>query len=61
MLAFSQCMRKHGITNFPDPIFSNNGVRLQLAQSSGINPSSPAFQSAQKACGQPLGKVTAAP
>ncbi len=52
-LAFSQCMRSHGVSNFPDPNAqgqitvqggSGNGV------SSGLNPNSPAFQSAQKAC-----------
>jgi hypothetical protein len=61
MLAFSQCMRTHGITNFPDPTFQGGGrIRLAL-KGNGLNPNSPAFQRAQKACGQPLGKVAAAP
>lgn len=60
MLAFSQCMRAHGITNFPDPTFHGARVGVQL-KGSGLNPSSPAFQSAQKACGQPFGKVSAVP
>ena len=51
MLAFSQCMRAHGITNFPDPTFGSNGdVGIRFDPSSGLNPRSPAFQSAQNAC-----------
>jgi hypothetical protein len=52
LLAFSRCMRAHGITNFPDPTFQNGGVGLRFGSSSGIDPSSPAFQAAQKACGK---------
>jgi hypothetical protein len=62
MLDFSKCMRAHGITGFPDPTFNGGGgVQLQLSKSTGIDPNSPAFQAAQKACGSPLGKVTSAP
>jgi hypothetical protein len=61
MLAFSQCMRAHGISGFPDPTFGGGGAQLRLGSQSGINPQSPAFQAAQKACGAPLGKVTSAP
>ncbi|MEA2196091.1 MAG: hypothetical protein QOJ25_142, partial [Solirubrobacteraceae bacterium] len=53
-LKFSACMRSHGVTGFPDPVFSGNGARLQL--SGGINPRAPAFQAAQKACGSPIVK-----
>jgi hypothetical protein len=56
-LKFSACMRSHGLTNFPDPTFSGPGVRLGLSKSSGIDPSSPAFQAAQKACGSVIGKA----
>ena len=56
-LAFSRCMRAHGITNFPDPQFHGAGVTMQLSQSSGINPQSPAFQAAQNACGKAFGKA----
>jgi hypothetical protein len=45
-IEFSDCMRSHGVPNFPDP--TANG--LQLPQ--GINARSPAFQSAQQACKQ---------
>jgi hypothetical protein len=62
MLQFSQCMRAHGISGFPDPTFSSGGgAQLQLNRNSGINPQSPAFQAAQKACGAPLGKVGGGP
>jgi hypothetical protein len=62
MLQFSQCMRAHGISGFPDPTFSSGGgVQLQLDKTSGIDPRSPAFQAAQKACGSPIGKVATGP
>jgi hypothetical protein len=46
-LAFSECMRAHGVTSFPDP-----GPRggIQLSANSGINPFSPAFKTAQSSC-----------
>jgi hypothetical protein len=42
-------MRSHGVPNFPDPNGSGPSVQL-LGSSSGINPQSPAFQSAQTSC-----------
>jgi hypothetical protein len=45
-VAFSVCMRSHGVPNFPDP--GPNG--LQITPSSGVNPRSPGFQAAQQAC-----------
>ena len=58
-LAMSRCMRSHGVPNFPDPQFQSGpgggiGVRIGGA---GINPNSPAFQAAQKACGSILGRA----
>jgi hypothetical protein len=50
-LKFSECMRSHGITNFPDP-GSRGGI--ELSSSSGINPFSPGFKAAQAACGKLL-------
>lgn len=61
-LKFSACMRSHGVPNFPDPKFSTSGgsVRLQVKAggAGAINPSSPQFQAAAKACQSvsPLGK-----
>ncbi len=52
-LDFSKCMRAHGVTNFPDPQFSNGGgVAIKITASSGIDPNSPTFQAAQQACGK---------
>jgi hypothetical protein len=56
-LANSRCMRSHGVPNFPDPQFGDNGeVRLKLSKGSGINPRSPAFQRAQRACAKYMPK-----
>ncbi|HEY6788549.1 MAG TPA: hypothetical protein VI365_14690 [Trebonia sp.] len=41
-LAFTRCMRAHGVPDFPDP----NGQAGQLGPGSGIDPDSPQFQSA---------------
>jgi hypothetical protein len=51
-LQFSQCMRTHGVPSFPDPKFGGGGeVRLKIGGGpSGIDPNSPQFQAAQKAC-----------
>jgi hypothetical protein len=55
-LRFAQCMRTHGVPNFPDPEFSRSGggvgIRIGEKKSgpSRIDPSSPQFQAAQKAC-----------
>lgn len=59
-LKFSQCMRAHGITNFPDPTFSSHGAGISLSAGSGINPNSPAFKAAQSACGSLIGKADVA-
>jgi hypothetical protein len=50
-LAFSQCMRSHGVPNFPDP---QAGGGIRIAPNSGVNPLSPAMQAAQKQCGKLL-------
>lgn len=49
-LQFSACMRSHGVKNFPDPSQNGGGVQLKIGKSSGIDPQSPTFQAAQKAC-----------
>jgi hypothetical protein len=46
-LKYSACIRAHGVPNFPDPVFSNGGAQLKIT---GIDPNSPQFQAAQKAC-----------
>jgi hypothetical protein len=52
-LAFSKCMRAHGVTNFPDPTFSAGGgigIHIQAGSKSGLDPNNPTFQKAQQAC-----------
>jgi hypothetical protein len=46
---FAQCMRSHGVPNFPDPT-SPKEIKLDIASSEG----SPAFQSAKTACDHAL-------
>lgn len=46
-LAYSQCMRAHGITKYPDP---DNQGHISLTQRDGIDISSAQFQAAQQAC-----------
>ena len=53
-LAMARCMRAHGISNFPDPtIRTGPGGRIGIEIGIGganVDPSSPAFQAAQKVC-----------
>jgi hypothetical protein len=49
MLAFSACMRAHGLKDFPDP--SNGGLQLRVGPGSAIDPNNPTFKKAQQACG----------
>jgi hypothetical protein len=53
-LEFSQCMRSHGITNFPDP--GSNG-EVAISVGSGVQVKSPAFQEAQDACAKFAGNT----
>jgi len=48
LLAYSKCMRDHGVANFPDPVFQGASVSLNVPD--GVDPNSPTFQAAQKAC-----------
>jgi hypothetical protein len=48
MLAFSACMRAHGLKDFPDP--SNGGLQIHSHPGSDLNPNNPTFQKAQQAC-----------
>jgi hypothetical protein len=54
-LAFSRCMRSHGVPNFPSPNISGGRISLKLGNGAGLNPSSPQFQAAQRACQSNLG------
>lgn len=47
-LAYSKCMRAHGVADFPDP---NTSGEIELdANGTGAAPDSPAFQKAAQAC-----------
>jgi hypothetical protein len=50
-LASAQCMRTHGVPNFPDPTFPSTGGEY-ITLPPGATPQSPAFLKAQKVCGQ---------
>jgi hypothetical protein len=45
-LRYARCMRQNGV-DFPDPKFENGGIRFG---GPGLNPNSPRFQQADKAC-----------
>jgi hypothetical protein len=49
-LKFSACMRSHGVPKFPDPQISGGRIGLVFGRNSGIDPNSPQFKAAQKAC-----------
>ena len=53
-LKFSQCMRSHGISDFPDPQSQpGGGIRISIHAGPGggnLSPQSPQFQAAQNAC-----------
>jgi hypothetical protein len=52
LLAFSVCMRKHGVPDFPDPI--NGKLVINGTVGSPIQPQSPQFQAALKVCQHPM-------
>jgi hypothetical protein len=57
-LKFSKCMREHGVSKFPDPQASGG---LLIGPDSGVDPSSPTFKAAQKACEDVLPRAGQAP
>jgi hypothetical protein len=48
VLAFSQCMRSHGVPRFPDPDPSTGGVKIDSAQQYGVSDSQ--LQAAENDC-----------
>jgi hypothetical protein len=46
--AYSECMRSHGMPNFPDPVLTPNGG--YGFRTKGVDPKSSIFQSASEAC-----------
>lgn len=55
-LRFAECMRSHGVPNFADPDFSSTPRQPKTTQSN-VNPQSPAFQRAVRACGGGLRRL----
>jgi hypothetical protein len=50
-LKFAGCMRSHGVPKYPDPeVGSGGGMKQTINPNDGVDPSSPQFQAAQKAC-----------
>jgi hypothetical protein len=49
LLQFAQCMRSHGISDFPDPS-SGGALVLNPGSSSDLDPSNAQFKAAQTAC-----------
>jgi hypothetical protein len=47
-VAYSQCMRSHGVSNFPDPVQTPDGGYGY--RTNGIDPNSASFQAALQAC-----------
>ena len=45
MIARAECMREHGVPNFPDPTFTADGISVFFGP--GVDPQSPAFVNAQ--------------
>ncbi|MGH7732797.1 MAG: hypothetical protein ACREOE_03610 [Gemmatimonadales bacterium] len=48
-LAYSRCMRSHGVANFPDPTQGAGGIQISGSQS-GLSPQSPVLASAKQSC-----------
>jgi hypothetical protein len=48
-LAYSKCIRAHGVPDFPDPD-SKGQIQLQAGPGSDLAPDSPRFKAAQQAC-----------
>jgi hypothetical protein len=50
-LEYARCMRAHGVPNYPDPTYAKTGrPNAPDLSGQGIDPQSPAFISAAKAC-----------
>lgn len=57
-LKYSQCMREHGVPKFPDPQ-PDGGLLVRAGN--GVDPNSPTFKAADKACKQLLPNVDGGP
>jgi hypothetical protein len=69
-LKYASCMRQHGV-DMPDPKFSGGGLTFQAGSGSknssgprdrlGVNPDTPKFKAADKACNHFLGSLGGGP
>jgi hypothetical protein len=50
LYAASACMRKHGVPNFPNPIFILGKYRFGFTSDSDVDPHTPQFQAAERYC-----------
>ncbi|HEX3615559.1 MAG TPA: hypothetical protein VHU61_03410 [Solirubrobacteraceae bacterium] len=46
----AQCMREHGVPNYPDPTYKDGQLLPPSIADPAINPASPAFSDASKKC-----------
>jgi hypothetical protein len=49
----AQCMREHGVPNYPDPTYQDGHLVPPSIAVPAINPASPAFGAASKTCQSP--------
>jgi hypothetical protein len=49
-LAYSKCMRSHGVPDFPDPKINGSSVSMGVGTRGDLNPSNPTFKAAGRAC-----------
>jgi len=58
LLQDAECMRSHGVPQYPDPMLPGHGTGhmspTARAEAAGVNIYSPAFRAAVRACGQAL-------
>ncbi len=62
LVAKAQCIRAHGVPNFPDPLIGPGGHGIGIRLPPGLNTGSPAFKGAANACqriGAPIPHVPA--
>jgi hypothetical protein len=52
-LKLSQCVRQHGVPNFPDPARPDSSGAIRMRLPKGIDPNNPALVKAMKDCGAP--------
>jgi hypothetical protein len=57
-LAHARCMREHGIEDFPDPTFGEDGgAQIRIDKGAGLDPEDPEFKAAENACRDELPEI----